>query len=163
MSKIEVRGRGIRARSATPLLSSGWKKSKSHIVTSQSVTVASGDSSLDLETEEGRLTFYQNTLYQAIHGIRQKTLRRLLCMERLLVYELEENRGALYAAYMEDDTYRPSISNVLAWLNPDRLNLLRRSGQDLGLSDHELDYLFNISKRTAQDYLKALYMLHLWD
>lgn len=117
---------------------------------------------LDLDSEEGRRQFYENIVRGSYEGIRPKSLRRLVILHELVAYEIEEFQGPAYSRFREVDTVsRTSRANFIAHMDVEMFYTLREAASQL-LEEHELDYVFDVSGRTAQDYVKSLQMLYLW-
>ena len=113
---------------------------------------------LDVDSEEGRHHFYVNLVSQAITGVRPNSLRRLLAVERIIAYETEEAHGPAYQRWQESSSPNERFVDSL---DTEGFYLLRESATDL-VSEDDAEFLFGISKRTAQDYVKSLRMLYLW-
>lgn len=117
---------------------------------------------LDLDTEEGRRQYRENMVRQAVHGIRPKALTRLLVLDQVVSYEAGMRQGDVWQEWL--DSKRESVNaneyNFIQDLDVDRFHELKDAASDL-LSEEEAELLFEVSDRTAQDYVKALRMLHL--
>ena len=115
---------------------------------------------LDLESEEGTIQFYKNYVQQAIRGVRPNSLRRLLVLDRLLDYEYFEAQGSVYERWVNTDPPAMTKTKFIHALNVEGFYLLEDSASAL-LGESDLEFIFGISERTAQDYVKTIRMFYL--
>jgi hypothetical protein len=109
-------------------------------------------------------TFYTRVVRQSVESVRPNSLRRLLAVNHLIEWECAEYHGPAFERFL--DQREPQIEDsgvrafVLAMDSP-TYYLLEEGAAEL-LSDDEVSFLFDISERTARDYVAALRNFYLW-
>lgn len=117
-----------------------------------------------LETEEGTRRFYTGVVRKATEAVRPNSLRRLLAINQLAAYECDEYRGPAFERFLDQRESQVDSKGVTAFvrgMDTPMYYLLREPAEEL-LTDDEVSFLFDISERTARDYVTSLRSFYTW-
>lgn len=121
------------------------------------------DESSDFEMPDDA-TFYKRVVRQAVEGIRPNSLRRFAAVNAVIAYECEKRHGAAFERFLDQRPPQVDRNGVRAFvmsMDAPTYFLLRESAEEL-LNDAEVEFLFDISERTARDYVTTLKSFYLW-
>lgn len=107
-----------------------------------------------VDDEERR--FYRNLSTSLSRGIRQNTLKRVVALSTVIQYDYR-TRGLAYQQWIErkDESAPEQKEDFVCALSPNDFDVLAESAREI-FPESEVEFLTDVSDRTAWDYLKTL-------
>lgn len=113
------------------------------------------------DVEEDTRRYSHNNASQSVAGVRQGSLRRVIVLDVVVGYDYRTN-GAAHQRWIDrkKENIHDSLMNFVSGLRPGDFDALAESAAEL-FDAHSVEFLTDVSERTAWDYLKTLRHFHL--
>jgi hypothetical protein len=121
------------------------------------MTLEAGPTSTpEREVDDEERRFYRNLSTSLSRGIRQKTLKRVVALSTVIQYDYRTG-GPASQQWIErkDESAPEQKEDFVCALGPDDFDILAESAREI-FPESDVEFLTDVSDRTAWDYLKTL-------